>query len=691
MPPLAENVSNAFPEGTETLDIARDGSILYITLSEKYLDDSALRAETEAADRLLSEGEITQEMRDGRVAAATEALYVRRRAGLYAIVNSLTAYDPSVRVMLSVNRRGVGAERLRYDEIGIVNTGEAASSLLEPLEFQGNALVTPERIVECVLRRMQAGELALVYDLFAETESGAGQKPTYAEFEARLNSLGRLAGYTVHDSVNQTANAAYVNVDVEFVDAQGAARRLTGVQLALKSEGNIYRLSFYAFLEALGATGCDPPYAGALRCGKQEVGMRTAKRYMRLPALILIAAMLCGCTAENDYPPALVLSDQMPPERGEGTNAAVFETDLYFLSQDEKSLKRQSRAVEYTTQKSRAEAAIEALISGPEADPTGIRYSVPSLFQLNRVELCGDVCNVYFEGDVFIPLPSEWLGIRAAVAATVAAAEEIDSVNVFLLESQMGYYGYSLGCMSPLEEGLSTYLRTMERTYPYLNAAESGVNIVEDTQYITQTAALYFANAEGTLLSARNAEITYPEGSKKEEIAQQLVEMLRSGDAEGILEPSLPTDFRLLKEPNVIYSGKTEDGRDDTDSNCVIELVIAQPEAANYNEELMCGALTMTISGFIPNVSDVRICIGEEKQIPAASPNPGGRRRRRKIRSPSCARWAGGLSGAPTLRTCWAIRPTCITRIRTALCCTGFRASLRRTRRMIRWRACGSC
>jgi lipoprotein len=254
VPPLAENVSNAFPEGTETLDIARDGSILYITLSEEYLDDSALRAETEAADRLLSEGDITQEMRDGRVAAAAEALYVRRRAGLYAIVNSLTAYDPSVRVMLSVNRRGVGAERLRYDEIGIVNTGEAASSLLEPLEFQGNVLVTPERIVECVLRRMQAGELALVYDLFAETESGAGQKPAYAEFEAQLNSLGRLAGYTVHDSVNQTANAAYVNVDTEFVDAQGAACRLTGVQLALKSEGNIYRLSFYAFLEALGAT-----------------------------------------------------------------------------------------------------------------------------------------------------------------------------------------------------------------------------------------------------------------------------------------------------------------------------------------------------------------------------------------------------------------------------------------------------
>ena len=254
VPPLAENVKNAFPEGTEALDITRDGSILYITLSEEYLDDSALQDEMEKAEQLLSKNEITQEAYDARIANATEALYTQRRAGLYAIVNSITAYDPDVRVMLSINRKGVGAERLRYDEIGIVNTGEAASSLLEPMEFQSNVIATPDRIVECVFRRVQRGEFEMIYELFAETETGDSQKPPYAEFEAQLSSLGHLASYTVDSPASQTAESALVAVDLELVDATGTVRRITGAQLELKSEGNIYKVSFHAFLAALSET-----------------------------------------------------------------------------------------------------------------------------------------------------------------------------------------------------------------------------------------------------------------------------------------------------------------------------------------------------------------------------------------------------------------------------------------------------
>ena len=350
--------------------------------------------------------------------------------------------------------------------------------------------------------------------------------------------------------------------------------------------------------------------------------MKILKQGTLFLAALLLITPLYGCMTENDYPPALVLRNQTPPERGENADSSTFETELFFLSQDDKSLKQQTRVIEYDTQTSRAEAAIQALILEPEADPTGIHNSVPSLFRVNRVELCGDVCNVYFEGDSFIPTESEWLRIRAAVAATVATAEGIDAVNVFHFERQLGYYNYSLGTMSPLEEDLSVYLRNMSRTYSYLNAAESGVNIVEDTQYVTQSIALYFANTEGTLLSARNAEISYPEGIKKAQLVGMIVEQLSGGDATGALEPSLPADFKLLQEPTVIYSGKTEDGREDTESDCIVELVIAQPEAANYNETLMCGALTMTISSFIPNVSGVRILIAEETQQTGQTPSP---------------------------------------------------------------------
>lgn len=348
--------------------------------------------------------------------------------------------------------------------------------------------------------------------------------------------------------------------------------------------------------------------------------MRRIKACACLLALLIFAAALGGCTATNEIPPAIILSDRMPPERGEAVNKSSFEAELYFLSQDEKSLKVQKREVFYDTQTSRAEAALNALIAGPDVDRPDLKRSVSALSRLNRVELCGEVCNVYFEVDKFIPSATEWLKTRAAVAATVAAAEGVDTVNVYFYEQELGYLGYTLGSMSPLEEELPIYLRNMERTYKALYKAESGTAITEDTQYVTQMATLYFANAGGALLTARNAEVSYPEGSTKSEIAKLLIERLAGGDAQGSLEPVLPVDFKLLSDPKVIYSGKTESGVEDTESDCIIELVIEQPDAANYDEAIMCGALTLTITGFIPNVNGVRICIGEEAQ-PAAPVN----------------------------------------------------------------------
>ena len=252
VPPLAENVSNTFPEGTTVLDIAREGTILYVTLSKEFLDDAELDDAKKQADSLLSEGTITGEEYDARIAEAKKAFFTRRRVGLYAIVNSITAYDPNVRVMLSVNRKGTGAERLRYDEVGIENAGEAASGLLEPMAFETEVLATPDRIVECVLHRMQTGELECIYGLFAETESGKGQKPAYEDFEEMLRSAGSILNYVVYEyDLSPTANFANVLVDIELSDEQGALRQIKNVQLQLKNGGNIYQLGFYAFLAVL--------------------------------------------------------------------------------------------------------------------------------------------------------------------------------------------------------------------------------------------------------------------------------------------------------------------------------------------------------------------------------------------------------------------------------------------------------
>ena len=191
VPPLAENVSNAFADGTEALEIARDGSILYVTLSEEYLDDSALREVKEESSQLLAREEITE--------AAKEALYADRRAGLYAIVNSITAYAPEIRVMLLVNRKGTAAERLRYDELGIEDMGGAVSSLLEPMEFQEDVLATPASIVECILRHMKAGELDEIYGLFRKWRAEKGKNRLTQSLKRR--SMPLAASRTMRSTI----------------------------------------------------------------------------------------------------------------------------------------------------------------------------------------------------------------------------------------------------------------------------------------------------------------------------------------------------------------------------------------------------------------------------------------------------------------------------------------------------------
>lgn len=64
--------------------------------------------------------------------------------------------------------------------------------------------------------------------------------------------------------------------------------------------------------------------------------MKTLKQTALLLAVLMLAMALYGCVTENDYPPALVLRDQTPPERDENADSGTFETELFFLSQDDK-------------------------------------------------------------------------------------------------------------------------------------------------------------------------------------------------------------------------------------------------------------------------------------------------------------------------------------------------------------------
>lgn len=257
VPPLANNVSEVIPANTKIVEVSLEGGILYITLSEGFFDTAIVDAAEREGRRSLDAGFINQQEYEARVEAAKQEMMLCRRLAVCSIVNSVTSSDPDVRVHLLFDLDGDGAgERVARGELGFEPNLEANSDLLEPMEYDADAVISPLTLVKCALDHMMAGENEMAYVLFAETESGGMQKPTYANFETEMLTLGRITGYTLYSYVVDEGHAqASVRADLEFTDASGVTRTLAGADIALRGEGNLYKLGYYAFKALMEGAG----------------------------------------------------------------------------------------------------------------------------------------------------------------------------------------------------------------------------------------------------------------------------------------------------------------------------------------------------------------------------------------------------------------------------------------------------
>lgn len=329
-----------------------------------------------------------------------------------------------------------------------------------------------------------------------------------------------------------------------------------------------------------------------------------------IAALLMFSLLLpfSGCARdESSYPPPMELSDTMPPAPDEDGEMDSFEASLYFLSSDKKDFKIETRTVYYGGEITRAEAIVNALKDGPSNIAT--ERSIPVWLDITRIEKSGDVCSVFCEG-IYLFDDETWLKLRASVAASLMATEDIKTVNVRYFEAERSIYGYPLGSAEAPED-LSLYVRSMKNTYSSYRSFGSGVAIDDDTEYLTQTATLYFpVSGEDTLLVARGVEITYPERITTSELAQLLIDTLKEGDPEQEYGVPLPADLTLVCPPIVTYSNMTETGGSGSDGPCAIEIVM-EPLQEGYDENALTGVLTMTLAGFIPNVTGVKVSFGE--------------------------------------------------------------------------------
>ena len=346
------------------------------------------------------------------------------------------------------------------------------------------------------------------------------------------------------------------------------------------------------------------------------------EKMMGVVAVLMLGATLCSCTVNREYTPQMTLSSTMPnTAKAGGENLLSLEAQLYFVSEDGMRLSVESRTIEYDGNTSRVEAVINALIAGP--DSAVYQESIPGDMTLQKAELSTDVCNVYLLAS-YIPDVDVWLTARAALAATVYQCEGIESINLYLNGMEPGYYGRALGAMMPISGKLDTYITNLKQEYEALEIQEA----TEASVYESRTATLYFTNSESKYLIAANEEINYDCGLTTGQIAQLLISKLQDGD-EG-LEPVLPVNLTLAAVPQVIPVGiidamyNSEDGDiphpeaspnwrkeqewSKPDEEGVVELLINEP-ASTYGENIMCGALTLTLTGYLPNISGVAIAM----------------------------------------------------------------------------------
>lgn len=350
-------------------------------------------------------------------------------------------------------------------------------------------------------------------------------------------------------------------------------------------------------------------------------------KILRLTALLLAAAMcaafLTACATEGNEPPELALSAGLPPQRSQwGNDEGSFQATLYFLSEDSRKLSTEERTLSCGSSQGMEYAAVAALIKGPESP--SLQNSVSSRLNLDRVEVSMGVCNVYLNGS----LPREgqdWLIARVAIAATLRDTTGTEGVNVFYSGKEQGYNSMPLGEARPISEALDVYLSNIDRLY-LEEASEAG-------RYSTHYATLYFANAEGTLLAAQSASLSYAVDAEPLALVEMLTSKLAAGDPGGSgLEPVLPADFQLAAEPKIVVIGAENPTPEQNAKNTanpagatpgpttaplplyapkIVELTIKEP-ALSYDETLMCAALTMTLTGYLPSVNGIRVFIQDD-------------------------------------------------------------------------------
>lgn len=224
-PPLSNGVSGVLTESARVISVQLDGGILYVTMSREFIETDKNAGSREEIDELL-------------------------RLRVFALVNSLTASGSAdrIQILIDLDNSGTGL-RVQRGMLGLHTEDTASSQLLEPLKFNSGIVVDSGKIADLALSHIRDGEYERAYNLFAQSESGGFQRPSYAAFETELKSLGALRDYKIISFRPPDSQELSASVNLDFVYTDGSAKTVNQAILNLYREGDLIKVGYNSLLK----------------------------------------------------------------------------------------------------------------------------------------------------------------------------------------------------------------------------------------------------------------------------------------------------------------------------------------------------------------------------------------------------------------------------------------------------------
>ena len=319
-------------------------------------------------------------------------------------------------------------------------------------------------------------------------------------------------------------------------------------------------------------------------------------------ALCAALWLLCGCAAGPQERALVDLSQDgidpgaaAPVEDGwaERTELAT----LYFLDAAGERLVPVTRQVRLTDGQTLAQAALFALLAGPQE---GEDASWPELGNAQAeawAEFSGETATVNLPGRARALTPQMLYAVRLAIAGTLTEFEGVSYVNVLVGGREEGL---DLGATLPT--GTLSRVQDMDVSAQYRRLVELG----QDGGF-TRLTTLFFPAAGGACVLAGVRSVTYASTSSIDGLYTLLSEL---GKPDGLAAQNLPAPMDYIVEmPEIV---RTEEGARAIELRFGADLDEALA-AAGLSRDIYLAMLTDTLMGFVPGVDGLLVTIGEER------------------------------------------------------------------------------